>query len=146
MSKIKDVLAVKGREVWSVGPAHSVYQAIEMMALRGIGALTVLSDTGDLVGIISERDYARKVILEGKSSQSTSVAEIMTRELISIDPHCSINDAMALMTNNRVRHLPVLEENCLVGVVSVGDLVKCIIDEQTVVIDHLERYIKGETA
>ncbi len=146
MSKIKDVLAVKGREVWSIGPAHSVFQAIEMMALRGIGALTVLSDTGELVGIISERDYARKIILEGRSSHSTSVAEIMTSDLVSIDPGCSVNDAMALMTDNRVRHLPVLEEEHLVGMVSVGDLVKYIIDEQTVVINQLERYIKGETA
>ncbi len=146
MSKIKDLLASKGNEVWSIGPAHSVYQAIEMMALKGVGALTVLSDEGQLVGIISERDYARKVILQGKSSKSTPVSEIMTQNVVFIEPTYRVEEAMALMTAKRVRHLPVMTDGNLVGMISVGDLVKSIIDEQSHVIEQLERYIKGETA
>jgi CBS domain-containing protein len=146
MSKIEDVLATKGKEVWSVGPAQSVYQAIEMMALKGIGALTVQSDSGMLVGIISERDYARKVILKGKSSRETPVSSIMTRDVIYIEPNDSIDEAMALMTHKRIRHLPVVVDGKLLGMISVGDLVKSIISEQSVVIDQLERYIRGEAA
>jgi CBS domain-containing protein len=146
MSKIKDVLATKGDEVWSIGPAQSVYQAIEMMALKGVGALTVQSDDGRLVGIISERDYARKVILLGKSSKETLVSTIMTKEVIYIDPDNRIEEALALMTHKRIRHLPVVVEDELLGMISVGDLVKSIISEQSVVIDQLERYIRGEAA
>lgn len=146
MSRIQDLLAIKGSEVWSLGPAHSVYQAIEMMALKGVGALTVLSDEGKLIGIISERDYARKVILQGKSSKSTRVSEIMTRSVIYIEPSSRVDEAMALMTAKRVRHLPVLVDEELVGMISVGDLVKSKIEEQSFVIEQLERYIKGETA
>jgi len=146
MSRIKDLLATKGNEVWSIGPAHSVYQAIEMMALKGVGALTVLSDEGAVVGIISERDYARNIILQGKSSKSTQVSEIMTRNVVYIEPDCRVDEAMALMTAKRVRHLPVMTDESLVGMISVGDLVKSIIDEQSHVIEQLERYIKGETA
>ena len=146
MSRIKDLLATKGNEVWSIGPAHSVYQAIEMMALKGVGALTVLSDERVLVGIISERDYARNIILQGKSSKSTQVSEIMTRNVVYIEPDCRVDEAMALMTAKRVRHLPVMTDERLVGMISVGDLVKSIIDEQSHVIEQLERYIKGETA
>ncbi len=144
MSRIKELLADKGSDVWSVGPAQSVYQAIEMMALKHVGALTVLSDTGKLVGIISERDYARKVILKGKSSLDTPVSEIMTTELICVDPDYKVNECMTLMTEKRIRHLPVIEKGELVGMISVGDLVKSIISEQNVVIDQLQRYIKGE--
>jgi CBS domain-containing protein len=146
MSKIAEILAAKGSDVWSVGPAHSVYQAIEMMALKGVGALTVLSDNGTLVGIISERDYARKVILQGKSSKSTTVSEIMTEDLVCIQSTTTVDGAMGLMTQKRVRHLPVISDSHLIGMISVGDLVKSIIDEQSHVIDHLQRYIKGETA
>ena len=146
MSRIKDLLATKGNEVWSIGPAHSVYQAIEMMALKGVGALTVLSDEGAVVGIISERDYARNIILQGKSSKTTQVSEIMTRNVVYIEPDCRVDEAMALMTTKRVRHLPVMTDESLVGMISVGDLVKSIIDEQSHVIEQLERYIKGETA
>ena len=146
MSKIKDVLATKGDEVWSIGPAQSVFQAIEMMALKGVGALTVQSDDGRLVGIISERDYARKVILLGKSSKETLVSTIMTKEVIYIDPDNRIEEALALMTHKRIRHLPVVVEDELLGMISVGDLVKSIISEQSVVIDQLERYIRGEAA
>jgi len=146
MTRLNTLLALKGTEVWSIGPAHSVYQAIEMMALKSIGALTVLSDEGKLIGIISERDYARKVILEGKSSKDTTVSEIMTQNVIYVDPTLKVDECMTLMTAKRVRHLPVLEEGELVGMISLGDLVKSIIDEQSSVIDHLERYIKGEVA
>jgi CBS domain-containing protein len=146
MSKIQDLLASKGSEVWSLGPAHSVYQAIELMALKGVGALVVLSDAGQLVGIISERDYARKVILQGKSSKDTMVSEIMTREVIYVDPENRVEECMALMTAKRVRHLPVLQDEKLVGMISVGDLVKSILDEQSTTIDQLERYIRGGIA
>ena len=146
MSRIIALLARKGNEVWSIGPAHSVYQAIEMMALKGVGALTVLSDEGAVVGIISERDYARNIILQGKSSKTTQVSEIMTRNVVYIEPDCRVDEAMALMTAKRVRHLPVMTDESLVGMISVGDLVKSIIDEQSHVIEQLERYIKGETA
>ena len=145
MAKLSDLLAKKGHEVWSIGPASTVYQAIEMMALKGVGALTVLSDSGQLTGIISERDYARKVILRGKSSKETSVAEIMTRDVVYVHEDFSIEECMALMTAKRVRHLPVLTDGTLTGMISVGDLVKSIIDEQSFVISQLERYIRGET-
>ena len=146
MTTVQDIVAAKGNEVWSLGPAHSVYQAIEMMALKGVGALTVLSDEGELIGIISERDYARKVILKGKSSKTTQVTEIMSRDVIFIKPDSKVDEAMALMTIKKVRHLPVLLNQKLVGMISVGDLVKSKIDEQSVMIDQLERYIRGETA
>ena len=146
MARLNTLLALKGTEVWSIGPANSVYQAIEMMALKSIGALTVLSDEGKLIGIISERDYARKVILEGKSSKHTTVSEIMTKNVICVDPTLKVDECMGVMTEKRVRHLPVLHQGELVGMISVGDLVKSIIDEQSTVIDHLERYIKGEVA
>jgi CBS domain-containing protein len=146
MTTVQDIVAAKGNEVWSLGPAHSVYQAIEMMALKGVGALTVLSDEGELIGIISERDYARKVILKGKSSKTTQVTEIMSRDVIFIEPDSKVDEAMALMTIKRVRHLPVLLNQQLVGMISVGDLVKSKIDEQSVMINQLERYIRGETA
>jgi CBS domain-containing protein len=144
MSRISELLSNKGNEVWSIGPAHSVYQAIEMMALQGVGALTVLSDDGNLIGIISERDYARKVILQGKSSKDTLVSEIMTRDVVYVEPDNRVAECMALMTAKRVRHLPVLVEGKLVGMISVGDLVKSIISEQSTAIDHLERYIRGD--
>ncbi len=146
MSKIRELLSNKGSDVWSIGPAHTVYQAIEMMALKGVGALTVLSDDGNLIGIISERDYARKVILRGKSSQDTVVSEIMTRKVIYVEPDNRVEECMALMTARHVRHLPVLEQEKLVGMISVGDLVKSIIDKQSTAIDHLERYIRGDVA
>jgi len=144
MHKISDLLSAKGSQVWSIGPAHSVFQAIEMMALKEVGALTVISDEGKVVGIISERDYARKVILKGKSSVKTPVSEIMTQDVIYIEEDAQVDECMALMTAKKIRHLPVLKEDKLIGMISVGDLVKKIIDDQTFVIEQLERYIKGE--
>lgn len=144
MTKAKDLLLGKGRDVWCIGPAQSVYQAIEMMALKEIGALAVVDDKGELVGIISERDYARKVILKNKSSRDTPVSEIMTSKLIVVGENASVNECMALMTEKKIRHLPVVEEGKMCGIISLGDLVKSIIDEQSHVIDQLERYIKGD--
>ena len=144
MLRVKHLLADKGAVTWSIGPSQSVYQAIEMMALKSVGALTVLSDTGQLVGIISERDYARKVMLKGKSSRETQVDAIMTRVLTTIDKEARIEECLALMTQQRIRHLPVLEADRLIGIISVGDLVKSIISEQDHKIEQLERYVRGE--
>ena len=142
MKKVKDVLDVKDRRIWSIESSASVYDAMRLMADKEIGALMVMEGT-KLVGIISERDYARKVILQGRSSGSTQVKEIMTARLVYAHPEEQIEECMALMTEKRVRHLPVIDEGKLLGVISIGDLVKSIIDEQTFVIEQLERYISG---
>ncbi|MFT7244646.1 MAG: CBS domain-containing protein [Candidatus Azotimanducaceae bacterium] len=115
-----------------------------MMALKGVGALPVIDDQGDLTGIISERDYARKIILKSRSSRETTVSEIMTQDLVTVHEDNTVSECMALMTQRKIRHLPVKRDGRLVGIVSVGDLVKSIIDEQSTAIDQLERYIKGE--
>jgi CBS domain-containing protein len=146
MKYVSDLLAHKGTDVWSISPANSVYQAIEMMALKGIGALTVLSDRSRLIGIISERDYTRKVILLGKTSKQTPVSDIMTTKVIYVPPDEQVSHCLALMTEKRVRHLPVVAEERLIGLISMGDLVKSIIDEQSYTIEQLERYIKGEVS
>ncbi len=140
MKKIRELLQNKGGDIWSVTPDTSVLDAIKMMAEKGIGALMVL-DSGKPVGIISERDYARKVILMGRSSQDTPVSEIMSSSLIFADVEQSVEDCMSLMTDHRIRHLPVLDNNELLGVISIGDLVKTIIDEQKFMIKQLETYI-----
>lgn len=142
MSTVRHLLAVKGNEVWSVGGDTQVYEALTLMASKNIGALLVL-EGGKLTGIFSERDYARKVILKGKSSKTTPVAEIMTNEVITVGPEHSIEGCMALMTENRIRHLPVMEDGAVIGVISIGDLVNAIIKDQKFVIGQLENYIKG---
>jgi len=142
MKRVKDILDVKGRDIWSIAPDVSVYDAMKLMADKEIGSLMVMEGT-KLVGIISERDYARKVILQGRSSRTTQVREIMTSRVVYAQPDQNIEECMALMTEKRVRHLPVIDEGQLVGVISIGDLVKSIISEQKFIIEQLERYIRG---
>jgi CBS domain-containing protein len=143
LHSISDILRQKGREVWSISPDASVYDAIEMMSDKQVGALLILSE-GKLAGVISERDYARKVILKGKSSKQTLVGEIMTTPVISVTPRHSVDDCMTLMTNHRVRHLPVVDGEQVAGVISIGDLVKWIISAQGETIHQLENYIAGK--
>jgi CBS domain-containing protein len=139
---IGSILNRKGTTVWSVSPTNTVFEAISMMAEKNVGALPVLE--GDrLVGMISERDYARKVILLGRGSRETSVAEIMTVNLKTGGLADSVQECMQIMTENRVRHIPVLEEGKLVGLISIGDCVNWIISAQTAAIDDLERFVTG---
>jgi CBS domain-containing protein len=140
MKRVKDILAVKGPAIYSIAPEVSVYDAMKLMADKGIGALLVMEGE-KLVGVISERDYARKVILLGRSSRSTQVKEIMTGHVLYAQPQQNIEECMAIMTEKRVRHLPVLDEGKVMGVISIGDLVKSIITEQKFIIEQLEKYI-----
>lgn len=140
MLRITYLLAAKGSTVWSVSPQAPVLEAIRLMADKHIGALIVVKD-GDLVGIISERDYARKVILMGRSSAELPVAEIMTSPVTTVSPDDTVHRCMEICTERRIRHLPVVEKGRVVGIVSIGDLVKAVIEEQQQTIDHLERYI-----
>jgi len=137
------ILAHKGSAVWSIAPNATVFDAIQLMADKNVGALPVV-ENDRLVGIISERDYTRKVILKGKSSKETPVRDIMTVELVTADPGDSVTGCMHLMTDQRVRHLPVLEGAKMIGIVSIGDLVRRIISAQTATIDNLEKYITGD--
>jgi CBS domain-containing protein len=146
MMKLSDsvdsILKQKPGNVWSISPDQSVYEAIREMAEKQIGALLVMSQDA-LVGIISERDYARKVILMGRSSKNTTVKEIMTSRVVCVTPAHTVDECMALMTEHRIRHLPVMKDQKLVGLLSIGDLVKWIISEQEATIRHLEHYITG---
>lgn len=137
------VLKRKGSEVWFVMPDQTVYEAVERMADKGVGALLVIS-ADKLVGIISERDYARKVILKGKSSRTTLVEEIMTNPVIFVTPDKAVDECMGIMTRNRIRHLPILENEKVIGVVSIGDLVKWVVSEQEETIEHLQNYISAK--
>jgi CBS domain-containing protein len=140
---MRSILRFKGGEVWSVAPETSVFDALALMADHEIGALLVISDNRP-VGIFSERDYARKVILHGKSSKLLQVHEIMASPVISVAPHNTVDDCMTIMTTSRVRHLPVVDQGRVVGIVSIGDLVKWIITAQDETIHHLENYISGK--
>ena len=142
MKSVKQLLDNKGHECYSIGPDAFVFDAIKLMAEKEIGALLVME--GDkLAGIISERDYARKVILKGRSSRETPIKDIMTVQVTCAGPEQSIQECMALMTDKRVRHLPIIENNAVIGMISIGDLVKAIIAEQQFTIEQLEQYISG---
>ena len=134
---VGDILQSKGHDIWSIGPDASVYQAIEKMAEKGVGALLVI-DQGRMVGILSERDYTRKVILRGKSSKSTAVREIMTSEVVTVRHDQRVEECMQLMTVRRVRHLPVFKGAQLIGMISIGDVGKAIISEQQFIIEQLK--------
>jgi CBS domain-containing protein len=137
------ILAHKGSAVWSIAPNAMVFDAIQLMADKNVGALPVV-EKGELLGIISERDYTRKVILKGKSSKDTPVRDIMTQEPVTAHPTDSVGECMQVMTDKRVRHLPVMEGGKMVGLISIGDLVRRIISAQTATIDNLEKYITGD--
>ncbi len=140
MATVKQLLQGKGHDIWSVGPEASVYDAIVMMADKDVGALVVME--GDsLVGVFSERDYARKIALKGRSSRDTKTKEIMTSRVAYVRPEQSVQECMALMTEKRIRHLPVVDGGQVLGIISIGDLVKSIIEEQQHVIEQLEQYI-----
>jgi len=142
MKFVSQLLAAKGHDVWSVAPDTTVFDALQLMADRKVGALLVLEE-GNLVGVFSERDYARKVILKGKASKDTPVRDIMSSRIVFVRPDQSTEECMSLMTAKRVRHLPVMDGEKLVGVISIGDAVKAVIAEQEDVIEQLEHYIAG---
>jgi CBS domain-containing protein len=140
MSQVKHLLQDKGSEIFSIAPDAPVLDAIKHMAQHRIGALLVMRGQ-QLVGIVSERDYARKVILQGRSSAQTAVSDIMSSEPLTVGPDTDVFDCMRLCTDGRVRHLPVVDQHGVVGVISIGDLVKAVIDAQADQIEHLQRYI-----
>jgi CBS domain-containing protein len=141
---VGSILRHKGREVWSIEPSASVLQAISLMADRSIGAVLVMSD-GQLVGIMSERDYARKVVLLARVSNDTLVAEIMTSPVIVVGPQQTVEECMRLMTQKRIRHLPVVDQGQVIGIVSIGDLVRKVVTTQGEMIQHLQEYIAGRS-
>ncbi len=141
MGKVKDILRTKGNKVYAVEPSIMVYEAVELMCEKNIGGLLIIQND-KLEGIFTERDYARKLILKGKSSKNTPISELMTKNPITVSPETSIEDCMDVMTGKFIRHLPVVEEEGkLVGLISIGDVVKHIIEEQKDIIEHLENYI-----
>ncbi len=142
METVRQILQAKGYQIFSVSPDAKVFEALHLMAEKGVGALLVVS--GEKVeGIMSERDYARKVVLLGKSSREASVKEIMSSKVIYVEPHQSVTECMALMIDKKIRHLPVFENDKLTGLISIGDVVKAVIGEQEFVIDQLTHYIVG---
>ncbi len=142
MKTVSDILQTKGRKVFTITPETIVFDALKMMADKNVGALVVM-DGAKVTGILSERDYARKVILHGRSSRELETREIMSTKIYFVSPEQDIEDCMALFTNKRVRHLPVLQTDELIGIISIGDVVKAVIAEQESTIKHLENYITG---
>jgi CBS domain-containing protein len=144
MTTVRQLLAQKDGRIWTIHPSATVFDAIAMMADRNVGSLVVMNGR-KLMGIITERHYSRNVALKGKTSPTVAVKEIMDKDVICVGPENSVEDCMALMTDNRVRHLAVLDRGDVVGIVSIGDLVKSLIRDQKFIIDQLEHYIHGET-
>jgi len=143
MKLVKHLLDTKGRHIISISPDASVLDAITLMADKSIGSLLVMDDDENLLGIVTERDYARKVIVKGRSSRETRVSEIMTTEVMTATLDNRVDQCMELMTNRKVRHLPIVDDNQVVGLISIGDLVQAIIADQQEEIQHLEHYISG---
>ena len=143
MRRVKRILEAKGYDIWHIEPAASVYEAIHLLAEKQIGALLVM-ENDQLVGIFSERDYARQIILMNRSSETTKVQDIMTKEVLRVQPNDEIEDCMSLMTEKRIRHLPVVEDEKVIGMISIGDLVRAVIAEQQSTINNLEKYISGQ--
>ena len=142
MHTVKELLREKGNQIWTIAPQATVYEALELMASKNIGSLVVIEQER-VAGMFTERDYARKVVLKGRSSRSTTVGELMTTDVLYVSPDDTIENCMALMTDKRLRHLPVMEHGKLAGVVSIGDIVKVVISEREFTIRELERYITG---
>lgn len=142
MDKVRDILKVKGSDFFYVQPSNTVFEALEKMAEKEIGAVMVL-DNGNLIGMFTERDYARKIVLHGFTSKEAKVGDFMTKAVITVSPETSINDCMGLMTNKRIRHLPVMERNRIIGLISIGDVVNSVIRQQDDTIKDLENYIYG---
>ena len=143
MITVKDMLDQKGHKAWTIDPEATVYEALELMAKKGLGAL-IVTDKDEVVGIMSERDYARKIILMGRQSQDTPVRDIMTKEVYGVHLETTAEECMALMTDKHIRHLPVCKEGKLAGVISIGDVVKAVMSQQKVTIETLENYIMGK--
>jgi CBS domain-containing protein len=143
MITVKDILSEKGAKVWTIAPDAKVFDALKLMAEKGIGALIVF-EKDDVVGILSERDYARKIVLLGRHSQDTTVRDIMTSPVYGVHLETTADECMALMTDKHIRHLPVCKDEKLAGVISIGDVVKAIIGHQKVTIENLENYIMGK--
>ena len=142
MGKVRNILESKSKQIFSITPDTIVYRALEIMHDKNVSSLVVMENE-KLVGIFTERDYARKVILQGRASKETKIGEIMTGDLITVAPETSIEVCMRLMTDKHIRHLPVVDGGKLVGIISIGDVVKNIIDEQKFIIENLEQYITG---
>ncbi|HOE80061.1 MAG TPA: CBS domain-containing protein [Smithellaceae bacterium] len=143
MSHVRDILSAKDGKIQSISPKATVYEALEKMSEKEIGALVVMENK-KVVGILSERDYARKIILQGKSSKNTLVQEVMSTNLFSVTPDTRVEDAMVLMTGKHVRHLPVFEKNKFIGIISIGDVVKLVISQKDFLINQLSDYIAGK--
>ena len=144
MITVKDMLDQKGHNAWTIGPEAKVLEALDLMAKKGLGALIVVDKGDEVIGILSERDYARKIILMGRQSQDTPVKDIMTKEVYGVHFETTADECMALMTDKHIRHLPVCKDGKLAGVISIGDVVKAVIGQQKVTIENLENYIMGK--